>query len=90
MSNSTTTFENKCQILSDFWIEYKNTNDFADFIDYNDLGLPIAFALTAGIVSANAMAETYINETWDLLLAALGVDDTGFEDIEEILGFEEG
>lgn len=90
MTNSTTTFENKCKILSDFWIEYKNTGDFGDFIDYNDLGLPLAFALSTGLVTAQPMAETYINETWDLLLGALDIKDTGFEDIEEILGFEEG
>jgi hypothetical protein len=55
-----------------------------DFITYNDLGLPIAFALAEDIVKSTPLAEAYINETWDLLLTALKVEDVGFESLDEI------
>lgn len=89
MSDTTTSFENKCNILGDFWVEFKDSERFEDFIQYNDLGLPIAFAIATGLVKSTPLAETYVTETFDLLLGGLGIEDTGFEDIEEILGFSQ-
>ena len=86
--NDTTTFDNRCQILGDFWVEFKGTDRFQDFIDYNDLGLPLAFALATGLVKSTSLVEPYVNETFELLLAAVGLEDKGYTDIEDILGFE--
>jgi hypothetical protein len=70
---------------------YRNEPDFEDFIDYNDISLPLAYSINNNIVSNTPLAETFINETWDLLLGALDVEeDTGFESIEELLGMSEG
>jgi hypothetical protein len=29
--------------------------------------------------------EMFINETWDLLIGALNIEDTGFETLDEVL-----
>jgi hypothetical protein len=50
------------------------------------LGLPLAYAITSGIVDKAPMAQDYINETFDLLITSLGLTDTGFDSLEEILG----
>ena len=81
----TTEFESRCQILCDLWLNYKKDEEFADFIAYNDLGLPLAYAITEGIVEKTELAENFINETFDLLLAGLDIEDEGFEDLDEIL-----
>lgn len=86
--SDTTTFENKCQILADFWVEFKGLERFEDFIDYNDIGLPVAFALSTGMVKSTPLAEQYVGETFELLLGAIGIEDTGYTDLEEILGFD--
>jgi hypothetical protein len=81
-----TTFENKVAILGTIWMDYRDDVEFADFIQYNDLGLPLAYAITGGIVQSTPQAEKFVNETFDLLLAGLDIDeDTGFEDIEDLL-----
>lgn len=90
MTDSTTTpFSNKCQILSDLWITYKGDEEFADFIEYSDLGLPLAYAISNDIVKSTDLAENFINETFDLLLAGLGIEDTGFETLDDLLGIAE-
>lgn len=81
-----TSFNNKCAILAEIWISYRDDTEFADFIEYNDLGLPLAYALAGNIVKANPQAEKFINESFDLLLAGLDLEDTGFETIEDLLG----
>lgn len=86
MENETTPFEVKCIILSDLWLNYKTDAEFADFIQYNDIGLPLAFVLSEEMASANERGKAFINETFDLLLASLEIkEDTGFESLDDLL-----
>jgi hypothetical protein len=84
--SETTSIETKAEILADFYIEYKGSEQFADFFSYNDLGLPISYAISSGIVGSTKVAEGFINETFDLLLEVLGIgNDTGFDTLDDIL-----
>lgn len=80
-----TLFADKVAILADLWTDYKTDEEFEDFIEYNDLGLPLAYALANDIVKPTTIAEQFVNETFELLLAGLEVQDTGFETLEDIL-----
>jgi hypothetical protein len=82
---TTTTFENKCIILSDLWLNYRSDTEFVDFIEYNDMGLPLAYALSEGIVNGTEISNKFIDETFDLLLGGLGVEDTGFDSLDDLL-----
>lgn len=82
---SVTSFTNKCEILAELWLEYKSDPDFADFIQYNDLGLPLAYAIATDIVAVTPKAEVFISETFEVLLISLGKADTDFESLDELL-----
>lgn len=82
----TTTYSDKVAILSELWINYKQDEEFADFIEYNDLGLPLAYAIDHEIVKSSDIAQKFVEETFDLLLGALEVEDTGFETLDDVLG----
>ena len=57
----------------------------ADFFEYNDLGLPLSFAIEQKIVESTPIAQVYIEETFELLVESLGLDpDDEFESIEEM------
>jgi hypothetical protein len=85
-----TPFENKCEILAQLWLEYRNDAEFEDFIAYNDLGLPLAYAISNGIVETSSMAEAFVNEAFSLLLSGLEIDeDTGFDCLEDMLEISE-
>lgn len=83
--STNTDFSNKCSILSDLWLNYKDDPEFEDFIEYNDIGLSLAFCITHDIVSSTDTAAGYINESFDLLLEALGAEDTGYTGLDELL-----
>ena len=87
--STTTTYENKCLILADLWLNYRYDEQFLDFIEYNDMGLPIAYAIAEGIVKSTEVAEGFINETFDLLIFGLGIVDTGFDNIDEMMSLSE-
>lgn len=80
-----TTFENKCAILGQLWLNHRNTESFAEFFEYNDLGLPLAYILNEEIADGNETSEKYIEETFALLLEELEIEDQGFEDLEALL-----
>ncbi len=86
----TTTFSNKCYILGELWMSYRDDEQFSDFIEYNDIGLPLAYMIDSKIVEVTEVAKNFVDETWDLLLNALGVDDSGFQNVDEILDEAEG
>ena len=81
---SETTLESKADILSELWLGYKNDQNFEDFFNYNDLGLPVAYAVANGIVKGTEVSNRFINETFMLLLASLEVEDEGFSTLDDI------
>lgn len=80
-----TNFLNRCDILSELWLDYRGEEDFQDFVEYNDLGLPLAFAISQDIIKTSPRAEGYINEAFDLLLASLEVEDEEFDTLDDVL-----
>lgn len=69
-------FANKCGILGELWINYKDDKQFGDFIEYNDLGLPLAYMIAEGLVKEiTPLGEQYINETFDLFIAGLEINE---------------
>jgi hypothetical protein len=81
-----TSYENKAEILSELWLNYKDDQNFEEFIKYNDLGLPLAYAISEGIVESTELAAGFVSETFELLLAGLGIpEDIGFENLDEMI-----
>ena len=82
-----TSFENKCDILADLWTEYREDVEFDDFMAYNDLGLPLAYAIAYKIVEPTDTAKRYVNEAFALFLELLGITDNGFDNLQEVFVF---
>ena len=83
---ATTPFSNRAEILGELWMDYRTDEEFQDFIQYNDLGLPLAYAYAEKIITKTALLEQYINESWELLLEGLGLEDIGFESLSDLFG----
>jgi hypothetical protein len=83
---STTSFETKCEILAELWMGYRGDKGFEDFIQYNDMGLPLAFFIAEELVEPSAKAKDLVEETFNILLILLEIqEDTGFESLDDLL-----
>lgn len=83
-----TSFEAMCSILGELWMDYKSDKYFKDFIEYNDIGLPIAFLVDNELAEPSKLAIQYVYETWDIFLAALEItEDAGWESLEQVFNF---
>ena len=78
-------FENKVTILAELWMNYRDDEDLQDFIEYNDLGLPLAYFLMNELVLPTKQSELYIDETYNLLIASLQVEDIEWTSLDELL-----
>ena len=80
-----TDFSNKAGILADLWINFREDEQFSDFIEYNDIGLPLAYYIHTDLVKPNDQAILYVEETFNLLCAALDLDLEGnYETLNEM------
>lgn len=85
MSDTTTAYEAKCDILAEVWVEHRNDIMLQDFVEYNDLGLPLAYAISNGIVASTDLAKSFIEETFDVMLdTVFSVEDTGFNSLLDL------
>jgi hypothetical protein len=82
-------FDNKITILAELWMNYRDDEDLKDFVEYNDLGLPLAYFLMNELVLPTKQAELYIDETYNLLIASLGVEDVEWTSLDELLSGQE-
>ena len=76
----------KLEILSFIFVNHENYDDqFEDFVSFNDLGLPLAYAAHEKIIELTSKSEKLIEDTWVSLLEMFEIEDTGFDSIDEIL-----
>ena len=84
-----TDFSSICDILGSLYSNYREDKNFKDFIEFNDLGLPLAYLTSENLCEVSDDGARYITETWQLFLAGLNMSDDGFEDLEQLLEIAE-
>jgi len=84
-----TDFSKKIEILGEFYITYRDDKELKEFIEFNDVGLPLAYLASEGLCGVSEEGNEYINQTWVILMASLGIEDIGFEDIDSMMKFAE-
>lgn len=81
-----TNFDNKVLILADLWLNFRKEEGLQDFIEYNDLALPFAFAISEGIfLHDEPGVNRFIDEAWEILLGVLGLKDDDYTSLEQML-----
>ena len=79
-----TDFTNICEILGSLYANYKEDKDLKDFIEFNDLGLPLAYFVSEDLCQVSDDGARYITETWQLFLASMELEDTGWDSLDQM------
>ena len=77
-------FADRCGILGQFWYDFRNDEELKPFISYNDVGMPLAWFISTGVVTPLPMAEEYINETFAMFLDAMEVEEADVVDVDNL------
>jgi hypothetical protein len=78
-----------CEILGTLYSQYKDDESFKDFLDFNDLGLPLAYFSAENLCEVSDDGVRYITETWNLFLQSLELEDIGFETLDQMLSMSQ-
>ena len=79
-----TDFTKMCEILGSLYANYKQDEDLKDFIEFNDLGLPLAYFVSEDLCQVSDDGARYITETWQLFLASMELQDTGWDSLDQL------
>jgi hypothetical protein len=76
-------FADKAGIVGQLWIEFRNDEDFENFMEYNDIGCPMAYMVAEGIVKElSPVGEEMLEETFKMFLTLIEITE------EEVDGLE--
>ena len=82
-----TDFETQCEILSSLWLNYREDEQLVEFVRYNDLGLPLAYLINAGLADVTEDGVPYVEETFSQLCETLEIDvDQEYSSLNQMLG----
>jgi hypothetical protein len=78
-------FADKTGILGQLWIDFRDDENFSAFMDYNDIGVPMAYYLAEGLVtSLTPLGEQYVEESIDMMFKLLEITEAEVDGLEEI------
>jgi hypothetical protein len=76
-------FADKAGVIGQLWIEFRNDEDFSAFMDYNDLGCPMAYMVAEGLIKElTPVGEEMISETFKMFLDLVNVTE---EEVDSVL-----
>lgn len=65
-------YTDKERVVSQAWFSIKNEEAWKPVVDYCDLGMPLAYAHQAGMVSElGEVAKAFVEETYGILLESV-------------------
>jgi hypothetical protein len=75
-------FADKTGILGQLWIEFRDDPQFKVFIEYNDIGLPMAYMVAEGLIKElTPLGEQYIDESFKMLMDLLEVEESVLDEV---------
>jgi len=75
---SSTPFSKKCEILKDYYMDTKSSNDVTDILLYMyDLGFPAAMLYLDDAVTLTDKGVQYVEDTWKGICEAFDIDHLG-------------
>jgi hypothetical protein len=79
-----TDFQDKVSILAHLWVWYRDEDSLKDFFEFNDIGLPLAYFVSEKLATPLEQGSRFIDDTFDMFLQAIELEDTGFKTLDEI------
>jgi len=60
-----TDFSKQVEILGQFYMSARDNKEMSEFMEFNDIGLPLAYLASEGLCDISDDGKKYVAETWD-------------------------
>jgi GTP-binding protein EngB required for normal cell division len=82
----TTNFYNKCSILSDLWLYYRDNENLKDFIRINSAGFAFAYLVNESDVEISDEEKEYVDKAYKMFCYLLGIDaNKEYDSLDEMM-----
>jgi hypothetical protein len=76
-------FADKTGVLGQLWIDFREDENFSAFMDYNDIGVPMAYYVAEGLVKdLTPLGEQYIEESISMMFDLLEITEAEVDELE--------
>lgn len=76
-------FADKTGVLAQLWIDFREDDNFSAFMDYNDIGVPMAYYIAEGLVNPTPLGEQYVEESLDMMFKLLEITEAEVDELED-------
>jgi hypothetical protein len=76
-------FADKTGVLAQLWIDFREDDSFSAFMQYNDIGVPMAYYIAEGLVNPTPLGEQYVEESLDMMFKLLEITEEEVEQLED-------
>jgi hypothetical protein len=76
-------FADKTGALAQLWIDFREDEDFSAFMEYNDIGVPMAYFISEGLVNPTPLGEQYVEESLDMMFKLLEITEDEIDELED-------
>lgn len=77
---SKTHFSNKCHVLGELWLYYRedaqNHDEWQQYFDWADIALPLAYMAWQDLATVKPEAKKYVDDAWITFCEMIGIDAT--------------
>jgi hypothetical protein len=77
-------FADKTGILGQLWIDFREDEKFSAFMEYNDIGVPMAYFIAEGLANPTPLGEQYVEETLDMMFTLLEITEEEVDELDQI------
>jgi hypothetical protein len=78
-------FADKTGVLAQLWIDFREDDNFSAFMDYNDIGVPMAYYVSEGLVNGlTTLGEQYVEESLEMMFKLLDITEAEIDELDEI------
>lgn len=77
-------FADKTGVLAQLWIDFREDDNFSAFMDYNDIGVPMAYYIAEGLVNPTPLGEQYVEESIDMMFKLLEITEAEVDELEDV------
>ncbi len=78
-------FADKAGILGQLWIDFREDDNFKAFMEYNDIGVPMAYYVAEGLVTGlTPLGEQYVEESIEMMFKLLDITEEEIDELHEI------
>jgi hypothetical protein len=77
-------FTDKAGLLAEVWVDFREDEQFKPFMEYNDIGVSMAYHIANGLVNPTPKGKAFVEESFDMLFKLINITEQEIDELDEV------